>query len=478
MSRLSWGTPEYLSPERSASKLHSEVLSDIWSLGVTFYEILIGRTPFEADAEEEFLSKEGLEEYHRRTVKGTWLGEWKMTRGVEAIIRGMVRPEVGKRWRSCEEVKRRGARWFDGLEEEEEEEEEEEDEEAKQVERSRQVLGEITNTTEGNRSPVMRKRVLVDGTDSSTIKRRLNPATSPVVNSKLLTTVVEKNQRTKPIEKGSMVSNDSIKIVKSASARKDDRVKTLRDESIRRGQCSLSSRGIRCLTFLKPAEPSAPSLKPLTSTPPRKQPPASSRAFGNDKTNASNASSIKRHTTPSSPTSSPSNRTKPLPSSSLSSPKPKIRTSPSKVPNALASASSRTLVRAKSQTQSRPKSEKEDGGRPKSLVVEEAKKWQGSLKGNVGRKVERFESLGKSGVNSRRMVTSEEEEEEMVEVIEDNRSSESFGRCLLVEIDIVSSRRHFPICEISDQSVHPFHQISLRLEFSTFSNHRRKVTRT
>jgi serine/threonine protein kinase len=52
------GTPEYLAPERAAQKHHDERLSDIWSLGITMYEIVIGRTPFEKDTTEEFLSKE------------------------------------------------------------------------------------------------------------------------------------------------------------------------------------------------------------------------------------------------------------------------------------------------------------------------------------------------------------------------------------------------------------------------------------
>ena len=35
MSHLSWGTPEYLSPERAKGQYHDERRSDIWSLGVT-----------------------------------------------------------------------------------------------------------------------------------------------------------------------------------------------------------------------------------------------------------------------------------------------------------------------------------------------------------------------------------------------------------------------------------------------------------
>ena len=36
---LEAGTPEYLSPERCKGMPHMETLSDIYSLGVTFYEV-------------------------------------------------------------------------------------------------------------------------------------------------------------------------------------------------------------------------------------------------------------------------------------------------------------------------------------------------------------------------------------------------------------------------------------------------------
>jgi serine/threonine protein kinase len=47
---------------------HDTRKSDVWSLGVTFFEILIGRTPFELSDAEQFTTKEELEKYWTRTV--------------------------------------------------------------------------------------------------------------------------------------------------------------------------------------------------------------------------------------------------------------------------------------------------------------------------------------------------------------------------------------------------------------------------
>lgn len=89
-SCLAYGTPEYLSPERAKGYKHDTRKSDVWSLGVTFFEIITDRTPFEYDSDdeegakgkgEELVTKQDLEKYWGRTNRGEWVGSWKMSAG-------------------------------------------------------------------------------------------------------------------------------------------------------------------------------------------------------------------------------------------------------------------------------------------------------------------------------------------------------------------------------------------------------------
>lgn len=81
---------------------------------MTFFEVLIGRTPFEYLENERLTTKEQLERYWGRSVselnlikstpgslssqiRGSWVGSWKMTTGIEKLLRRMVTPNADLR---------------------------------------------------------------------------------------------------------------------------------------------------------------------------------------------------------------------------------------------------------------------------------------------------------------------------------------------------------------------------------------------
>ncbi|KAJ3777497.1 CAMK/CAMKL/MARK protein kinase [Lentinula raphanica] len=104
-SRFAYGTPEYLAPERARGIPHDTRKSDIWSLGVSFFEILIGRTPFENSDTDQCITEEDLQKYWGRTLRGKWVGVWKMSKGMERLLKRMLSPNADLRCTADEAIK-------------------------------------------------------------------------------------------------------------------------------------------------------------------------------------------------------------------------------------------------------------------------------------------------------------------------------------------------------------------------------------
>lgn len=98
----SWGTPEYSAPQVIQGIPHDTRLSDIFSLGVTFYEIVVGRTPFETTSVEEFLTRESLEVYYERTRGDKFYGELTISAVLADLVRRMIDPSVTQRLQRAE----------------------------------------------------------------------------------------------------------------------------------------------------------------------------------------------------------------------------------------------------------------------------------------------------------------------------------------------------------------------------------------
>ena len=92
------GTPEYLSPEQCEGKT-VDGRSDIYSLGVTFYELLTGRTPYEADTPVSLLMK---------IVKGNFMpiaeANPDVPEPIRRIVEKMMHIDVKQRYANVYEV--------------------------------------------------------------------------------------------------------------------------------------------------------------------------------------------------------------------------------------------------------------------------------------------------------------------------------------------------------------------------------------
>jgi serine/threonine protein kinase len=92
------GTPEYMSPEQTLGQT-ATLRSDIYSLGVVFYELVTGKIPFEAESALTVLNKiQTSEPEWPRSINPD------IPEGVERAIRKMMARNPRERYGSCQEV--------------------------------------------------------------------------------------------------------------------------------------------------------------------------------------------------------------------------------------------------------------------------------------------------------------------------------------------------------------------------------------
>ncbi len=92
------GTPEYMSPEQAVGQT-ATAQSDIYSLGIVFYELLTGKVPFEADSPLMLLNK-------IRDSEPQWPCSINpdIPAGIEKVIRNMMSKKPQDRYQSCQEL--------------------------------------------------------------------------------------------------------------------------------------------------------------------------------------------------------------------------------------------------------------------------------------------------------------------------------------------------------------------------------------
>lgn len=92
------GTPEYMSPEQAAGET-ATAWSDIYSLGVVFYELMTGRVPFEADTPLGVIRKIQTEEPTPPRAIDAGIPP-----GIEKIILKMMAKDPDRRYENCRAV--------------------------------------------------------------------------------------------------------------------------------------------------------------------------------------------------------------------------------------------------------------------------------------------------------------------------------------------------------------------------------------
>ncbi len=93
------GTVAYLSPERAGGNPASDTRSDIYSLGISLFHIVVGRLPFQGSDDREVLRKQVME-----TLSSPELKSRGISPHVHYFIEKMVAKDAGHRYQSWSEL--------------------------------------------------------------------------------------------------------------------------------------------------------------------------------------------------------------------------------------------------------------------------------------------------------------------------------------------------------------------------------------
>ncbi len=93
------GTVAYLSPEQARGEAVADMRSDIYSLGISLFQIVIGRLPFEGSDDREVLRKHVMETFSSPELKGRGISPH-----LQYFIEKMVAKEAKERYQSWGEL--------------------------------------------------------------------------------------------------------------------------------------------------------------------------------------------------------------------------------------------------------------------------------------------------------------------------------------------------------------------------------------
>ena len=93
------GTVQYLSPEQAEGGARADLRSDVYALGVTLFQLTVGRLPFEGDTDEDTLRAAVMDRLSSPELKSA-----RFSPHLHYFIEKMMAKEAGDRYQSWEEL--------------------------------------------------------------------------------------------------------------------------------------------------------------------------------------------------------------------------------------------------------------------------------------------------------------------------------------------------------------------------------------